>query len=69
MAVCSRTLQGEQKLAPVNVTTKQPTTYKPMANAELLALMNASFKELREHSIVRGTILDIKPPVVLVDIG
>ncbi len=40
-----------------------------MANAELLALMDKSFKELREHSIVRGTILDIKPQVVLVDIG
>ncbi len=40
-----------------------------MANSELLALINTSFKELREHSIVRGTILDIKPQVVLVDIG
>ena len=40
-----------------------------MANAELLALMDKSFKELREHSIVRGTILDIKTQVVLVDIG
>ena len=40
-----------------------------MANAELLALMDASFKELREHSIVKGTIIDIKPQVVLVDIG
>jgi small subunit ribosomal protein S1 len=40
-----------------------------MANAELLALMDKSFKELRENSIVRGTILDIKPQVVLVDIG
>ncbi len=40
-----------------------------MASSELLALINTSFKELREHSIVRGTILDIKPQVVLVDIG
>jgi small subunit ribosomal protein S1 len=40
-----------------------------MPNAELLELMNKSFKELREHSIVRGTVIDIKPQVVLVDIG
>jgi small subunit ribosomal protein S1 len=40
-----------------------------MANSELLALMHSSFKELRENSIVRGTIIDIKPQVVLVDIG
>lgn len=40
-----------------------------MANSELLALMEKSFKELRENTIVRGTILDIKPQVVLVDIG
>lgn len=31
--------------------------------------MEKSFKELRENTIVRGTILDIKPQVVLVDIG
>jgi small subunit ribosomal protein S1 len=40
-----------------------------MATSELLALMEKSFKELRENTIVRGTILDIKPQVVLVDIG
>jgi len=40
-----------------------------MAQSELLALMEKSFKELRENTIVRGTILDIKPQVVLVDIG
>jgi small subunit ribosomal protein S1 len=40
-----------------------------MAHSELLALMEKSFKELRENTIVRGTILDIKPQVVLVDIG
>src|SRR6478735_5890072 len=38
-------------------------------NQELLTLMENSFKELREHSIVKGIILDIKPQVVLVDIG
>ncbi len=40
-----------------------------MANSDLLALMEKSFKELRENTIVRGIILDIKPQVVLVDIG
>ncbi|RYD28090.1 MAG: S1 RNA-binding domain-containing protein, partial [Verrucomicrobiaceae bacterium] len=38
-------------------------------NQELMAMMENSFKELREHSIVKGIILDIKPQVVLVDIG
>ncbi len=38
-------------------------------NQELLTMMENSFKELREHSIVKGIILDIKPQVVLVDIG
>ena len=51
----------------VNVTT-QPLTRITM-NQELLTLMENSFKELREHSIVKGIILDIKPQVVLVDIG
>jgi small subunit ribosomal protein S1 len=40
-----------------------------MEQSELLALMERSFRELKENSIVRGTILDIKPQVVLVDIG
>jgi small subunit ribosomal protein S1 len=34
-----------------------------------MTLMENSFKDLREHSIVKGIILDIKPQVVLVDIG
>ena len=38
-------------------------------NLELMTLMENSFKDLREHSIVKGIILDIKPQVVLVDIG
>jgi small subunit ribosomal protein S1 len=38
-------------------------------SAELEALMAGSFKELRENSIVKGHIIDIKPQVVLVDIG
>ena len=38
-------------------------------NQELMTLMENSFRDLREHSIVKGIILDIKPQVVLVDIG
>ena len=38
-------------------------------SAELQALMASSFKDLRENSIVKGHIIDIKPQVVLVDIG
>ena len=38
-------------------------------SAELQALMASSFKDLREKSIVKGQIIDIKPHVVLVDIG
>jgi len=38
-------------------------------NQDLMTLMENSFKDLREHSIVKGIILDIKPQVVLVDIG
>ncbi|MFN0126333.1 MAG: 30S ribosomal protein S1 [Verrucomicrobiales bacterium] len=38
-------------------------------SAELEALMAGSFKDLRENSIVKGHIIDIKPQVVLVDIG
>ena len=38
-------------------------------SAELQALMASSFKDLRENSIVKVHIIDIKPQVVLVDIG
>ncbi len=38
-------------------------------SSELLSLIEARHKDLRENSIVRGTIIDIKPQVVLVDIG
>jgi small subunit ribosomal protein S1 len=39
-------------------------------SAELEALINATFsKGLRENTIVKGHIIDIKPQVVLVDIG
>ncbi len=36
---------------------------------ELQALIGASFKELRENTIVKGRIIDIKPQVILVDVG
>ena len=38
-------------------------------NAELLALIDEHFREFKEGSIVNGTILDIRPQVVVVDIG
>lgn len=38
-------------------------------NQELSELIDSSFREFKENSIVNGTILAIKPQVVLVDIG
>ncbi len=38
-------------------------------SSALMELINARHKDLRENSIVRGIIIDIKPQVVLVDIG
>jgi small subunit ribosomal protein S1 len=38
-------------------------------NEELSALIDAKFREYREGTIVQGTILEIRPQVVLVDIG
>ncbi len=40
-----------------------------VANTELAALIDQEFREFREGSIVNGTILDIRPQVVIVDIG
>ena len=39
------------------------------ANKELNALIDASFREFKEGSIVNGIILEIRPQVVVVDIG
>ena len=39
------------------------------ANEELSALIDSKFREYREGTIVNGTILEIRPQVVLVDIG
>jgi small subunit ribosomal protein S1 len=38
-------------------------------NTELNELIDSKFREFREGSIVKGTILEIRPQVVLVDIG
>ncbi|MGI8604700.1 MAG: 30S ribosomal protein S1 [Verrucomicrobiales bacterium] len=38
-------------------------------SSELQALMAGSFKELRENTIIKGRIIDIKPQIVLVDVG
>ncbi len=38
-------------------------------NTELSELIDSKFREFREGSIVKGTILEIRPQVVLVDIG
>ncbi|MEG0023850.1 MAG: 30S ribosomal protein S1 [Akkermansia sp.] len=40
-----------------------------MSNTELADLIDSKFREFREGSIVNGTILEIRPQVVLVDIG
>ena len=39
------------------------------SNDELSALIDEHFREFKEGSIVNGTILDIRPQVVVVDIG
>jgi small subunit ribosomal protein S1 len=38
-------------------------------STELIALIDKSFKEIREGSIVIGRIIEIQPQIVLVDIG
>ena len=38
-------------------------------STELIALIDKSFKEIREGSIIIGRIIEIQPQVVLVDIG
>ena len=38
-------------------------------NQELSDLIDAKFREFREGTIVKGTIIEIRPQVVLVDIG
>lgn len=40
-----------------------------MSTTELVELIDSKFRELREGSIVTGTIQEIRPQVVLVDIG
>ena len=38
-------------------------------NAELSDLIDSKFREFKEGTIVNGTIIDIRPQVILVDIG
>jgi small subunit ribosomal protein S1 len=40
-----------------------------MSTQTLAEMISGSFRELSEGSIVKGRILEIKPQVVLVDIG
>ena len=40
-----------------------------VTNPELFALIEKTFHSHRENSIVRGTIIEIRPQVVVVDIG
>ena len=47
--------------------TNSSTIY--MSTTELAELIDSKFRELREGSIVTGTIQEIRPQVVLVDIG
>lgn len=46
-----------------------PTAAAEPINQELDALIDAKFREVKEGTIVKGTILEIRPQVVLVDIG
>jgi small subunit ribosomal protein S1 len=55
-----------------NQTTNQTimsTAIAEPTNQELSDLIDSKFREFREGSIVKGTILEIRPQVVLVDIG
>jgi len=45
------------------------TAVAESSNAELIALIDEHFREFKEGSIVNGTILDIRPQVVVVAIG
>ena len=42
---------------------------EPALNEELSELIDSKFKEVKEGTIVKGTILEIRPQVVVVDIG
>jgi small subunit ribosomal protein S1 len=46
-----------------------PTLTQLMSNLTLAEMIAGSFRELSEGSIVKGKILEIKPQVILVDIG
>ncbi|MCX6876659.1 MAG: 30S ribosomal protein S1 [Verrucomicrobia bacterium] len=52
-----------------NQTHTMSTAIAEPANQELNDLIDSKFREFREGSIVKGTILEIRPQVVLVDVG
>lgn len=58
---------GVEGLARQLTSTPNPQT--SMSAATLAEMIAGSFRELHEGSIVKGRILEIKPQVVLVDIG
>jgi small subunit ribosomal protein S1 len=58
---------------PNNQTTNQnirmSLVLEEPINQELIDLIDSKFREFREGSILKGTILEIRPQVVIVDIG
>ncbi len=52
-----------------NPATNMSTAVLENTNQELSDLIDAKFREFREGTIVKGTIIEIRPQVVLVDIG
>lgn len=51
------------------INTTMSTTLEAPENTELSELIDSKFREFREGSIIKGIILEIRPQVVLVDIG
>ncbi|MGB0292755.1 MAG: 30S ribosomal protein S1 [Luteolibacter sp.] len=61
-----KTNQTNRTPNPINIMS---SAIAEPENKELNELIDSKFVEFREGSIVKGTILDIKPQVVMVDIG
>lgn len=57
--------QTNQPLTPYSMSTAVLESH----NQELADLIDSKFREFREGTIVKGTIIEIRPQVVLVDIG
>ena len=56
------------EVAVAEAAVNQPVA-EPAINQELNELIDSKFKEVKEGTIVKGTILEIRPQVVVVDIG